>query len=320
MSLDLNEPKSRLGPVDHKGLPIPLKGFSSRQQLFFLVLGAPAVVYVAMVSLWPLAQGLWFSLFRYNLVKPGQTRFVGLDNYVDMLSDDTIRNSVLVTFIFTISAVGIEFLLGLALALLLWRDDRFNKVALALLLVPIAITPLAVGLLFRALLAPDFGLFGYYAAHWGLSGERGFFADPVAAMATIVGIDVWQWTPLMALILLAGLKALPDDILAAAETDGANGRQRFFLIILPMILPSVFLSLTLRTMDAFRLFDSVFVTTKGGPNDATNVLLFYAIKQGLEFYNVGYASAISNLMIVCMALLAVLFILLIRRADRATNG
>jgi multiple sugar transport system permease protein len=267
-----------------------------------------------------LAQGTWYSLFHYNLLKPGLYRFIGLGNYFDLLSDETARHSVFVTFLFTFSAVTIEFLFGLGLALLLWRDDRFNRVILALMLVPLAITPLAVGLLFRALLAPDFGLVGYYAAQIGLSSDRGFFADPISAMATLIFIDVWQWTPLMALILLAGLKALPEDVLAAAETDGATAVQRFFLIILPMILPAVFLSLTLRTMDAFRLFDSVFVTTKGGPNDATNVLLFYAVKQGLEFYNVGYASALSSLMIVCMAGLAVIFIASIRRADRMANG
>jgi multiple sugar transport system permease protein len=318
--MHVNKPGSQPDVAGSPGLALALRGFGARRQLFLALLGTPAVAYVALIALWPLAQGMWYSLFRYNLVKPGQLHFIGLSNYVDMLGDETIRNSVYATFVFTLSAVAIEFFFGLALALLLWRDDRFNRTMLALLLVPVAITPLAVGLLFRALLAPDFGLIGYYAAYIGLSGERGFFADPSGAMATIVFIDVWQWTPLMALILLAGLKALPEDVLAAAETDGATARQRFFLVILPMILPAVFLSLTLRTMDAFRLFDSVFVTTKGGPNDATNVLLFYAVKQGLEFYNIGYASAISNLMILCMAILAVIFIFLIRRADRAANG
>ena len=185
---------------------------------------------------------------------------------------------------------------------------------------PVTVTPLAVGLVFRALLAPDFGLLGYYAVQIGLSGERGFFADAAGAMGAIVFIDVWQWTPFMTLILLAGLKVLPNDVLEAAETDGASAWQRFRIVVFPMILPSIFLGLTLRTMDAFRVFDSVFVTTKGGPNDATNVLLFHAVKQGLEFFNIGYASAISNLMIVCMAGFAVLFILLIRRADRQANG
>jgi multiple sugar transport system permease protein len=303
-------------------LPQPgvLASFGARRQLFLACLGLPAVVYVALVALWPLAQGIWYSFFRYNLLKPGQFRFVGLANYVDLFADDTTPRSVIVTLTFTVLAVSIEFLIGLGLAVLLWRDSRFNRIALALLLVPVTITPLAVGLVFRALLAPDFGLIGYYAAEIGLSGERGFFATAAGAMGAIVFIDVWQWTPLMALILLAGLKALPGEVLEAAETDGANVLQRFRIIVFPMILPSVFLALVLRTMDAFRIFDSVFVTTKGGPNDATNVLLFYAVKQGLEFYNVGFASAISNLMIVCMAVFAVVFILLIRRADRRANG
>ncbi len=309
----------------HDRLPVvranpALAGFAARRQLFFLMLGIPAVAYVALVAIWPLAQGIWFSLYRYSLLKPHQTRFLGLGNYVDLLNDATARWSVIVTFIFTALAVAIEFALGLGLALLLWRDSRFNRMALALLLVPVTITPLAVGLVFRALLAPDFGLFGYYAVAMGLSDPRGFFASATGAMAAIVFIDVWQWTPLMALILLAGLKALPGDVLEAAETDGATAVQRFALVVFPMMLPAVFLALVLRTMDAFRLFDSVFVTTVGGPNDATNVLMFYAVKQGLEFFNVGYASAISNLMIVCMALFAVVFITLIRRAERGARA
>jgi multiple sugar transport system permease protein len=123
----------------------------------------------------------------------------------------------------------------------------------------------------------------------------------------------------MALILLAGLKSLPADILEAAEVDGANAPQRLRFIILPMLLPAVFLALVLRTMDAFRIFDIIFSTTNGGPADATNVLMIYAVKQGLEFFNIGFASAIANLMIVCIAFLSVIFIVLVRRADKKAN-
>jgi len=123
----------------------------------------------------------------------------------------------------------------------------------------------------------------------------------------------------MALILLAGLKSLPTDVLEAAEADGATARQRFRLIVLPMLLPAIFLALVLRTMDAFRVFDIVFATTAGGPADATNVLMIYAVKQGLEFFNVGFASAIANGMIVCIAIFSVAFIALVRRADRRAN-
>lgn len=124
----------------------------------------------------------------------------------------------------------------------------------------------------------------------------------------------------MALILLAGLKALPGDILEASEVDGATALQRLRIIVIPLMLPSILLALTLRTIDAFRIFDSVYVTTGGGPGNATNTLMLHAVKQGLEFFNIGRASAISNLTLICIAVIAAGFILLIRKADRKANG
>jgi multiple sugar transport system permease protein len=181
------------------------------------------------------------------------------------------------------------------------------------------VTPVVVGLVFRALLAADYGLIGYYLAAWGLSSPRGLLGDPRSALATLVVVDAWQWTPFMALILLAGLKSLPTDILEAAQADGATPAQRFRLVVLPMLLPAIFLALVLRMMDAFRVFDIVFATTNGGPADATNVLMIFAVKQGLEFFNVGFAAAIANVMILCVAVFAVLFIALVRRADKRAN-
>lgn len=297
------------------GLP-----YAARRRLFLLALGAPAVIYVIAVAIWPILQGLWFSLFDYNLIRPHRAAFVGLENYQRLLFDPTAFRAVVNTFVFTAIAVAVEFALGLAIALLLWRDDLFNRWMLALVLVPLSITPLVVGLVFNALLAADFGLIGYYLAEWGLSDPRGMFADPVQAMAALILIDVWQWTPLMALILLAGLKSLPTDVLEAAEVDGASAVQRFVMVTLPLLLPAVFLALVLRVMDAFRVFDSVFVTTRGGPADATNVLMYYAVKEGLEFFNIGFASAIATVTLACIGLMAAVFVVLIRSADRRANG
>lgn len=289
--------------------------FTARRRLFMAVLGLPAVLYVMAVAVWPIAQGIWYSLFEYNLIRPHRTEFVGLGNYLRLLEDPTALRAIWNTFVFTAAAVAVEFVLGLAIALLLWRDDLFNRLLLALILVPLSITPLAVGLVFNALLQADFGLVGYTLAQAGWTDPRGLFATPVGAMAALVLIDVWQWTPLMALILLAGLKSLPRDVLEAAAVDGATAWQRLTNVVLPLLLPAVFLALVLRSMDAFRVFDSVFVTTKGGPGDSTYVLMFYAVKEGLEFFNIGYASAISTVMLVCMGLFAVLFILIVRRSD-----
>jgi len=293
--------------------------YRRRRQVFLLLLGAPALIYVLAIAIWPLAQGVSYSFYDYSLLRPARTAFIGFDNYRALWENEAARNSLLTTAAFTFAAVAIEFVLGLGMALLLWRDGPFQRVCLALLLIPVTVTPVVVGLIFRALLAADYGLIGYYLSAWGLSNPRGLLGDPGTALATLVVVDAWQWAPFMALILLAGLKSLPTDILEAAEADGATPFQRFRIIILPMLLPAIFLALVLRTMDAFRVFDIFFSTTNGGPADATNVLMIYAVKQGLEFFNVGFASAISNLMIVCIAIFSIAFIALIRRADRRAN-
>ena len=225
------------------------------------------------IAIWPLAQGVSYSFYDYSLLRPAKTAFIGFDNYRALWANDAARNSLVTTATFTFAAVTVEFLLGLGLALLLWRDGLFQRVCLALLLIPVTVTPVVVGLVFRALLAADYGLIGYYFPTWGLSNPRGLLGDPGdARLPTLVVVDAWQWTPFMALILLAGLKSLPTDILEAAEADGATPLQRFRIIILPMLLPAIFLALVLRTMDAFRVFDIFFSTTNGGPADATNVL------------------------------------------------
>jgi multiple sugar transport system permease protein len=290
-----------------------------KRRIFIILLGAPALIYVLAIAIWPLAQGVANSFYDYDLLRPAHTAFIGFDNYRRLWADDDMRNSILTTAKFTVAAVAIEFVLGLGLALLLWRGSPFQRACLALLLIPVTVTPVVVGLIFRALLAADYGLLGYYFSAWGLSNPRGFLGSPATALPTLIVVDAWQWTPFMALILLAGLKSLPTDVLEAALADGATPVQRFRIVVLPMLLPAIFLALVLRTMDAFRVFDIIFSTANGGPGDATNVLMIYAVKQGLEFFKVGFASAIANVMIVCIAIFSIAFIALIRRADRRAN-
>jgi multiple sugar transport system permease protein len=288
--------------------------YARKRRLFLIALSAPALLYVLAVAVGPMVQGFLYSFDSYNLIRPASRHFVGLDNYFALWRDPAARRAVLNTFVFTFGAVAIEFALGLGIALLLWRDDWFNRIALGLLLVPATVTPLVVGLMFKALLSPEYGMLGYPFAEFGVSGPRGLLADPERALATLVAIDAWEWTPLMALILLAGLKSLPTDILEAAAVDGAGATQRFRLIILPLLLPAAFLALILRMMDAFRVFDIIFVTTSGGPADATDTLMIYGVKQGLEFFNIGAASAVSTLIVVCILVMAAAFIAVLRPA------
>jgi len=290
----------------------PLMSYARKRGLFLMLLAAPALLYVLVIAVGPLVQGFLYSFESYNLIRPAARHFVGLDNYLALWRDDSARASLLNTFVFTFGAVGVESVLGLAIALLLWRDDLFNRIALGLLLIPATVTPLVVGLVFKALLNPEYGVLGYPLADMGLSGPRGLLASPHSALATLVAIDAWEWTPLMALILLAGLKSLPTDMLEAAAVDGASATQRFRLVILPLLLPAAFLALILRMMDAFRIFDIIFVTTSGGPGDATDTLMIYGVKQGLEFFNIGAASAVSTVIVACIMVMAAAFIGVLR--------
>ena len=288
--------------------------YARTRGVFLGLLAAPALIYVLAIAVGPLIQGFLYSFESYNLIRPATRHFVGLANYVAFFEDSSSRAALINTFVFTFGAVTVESLLGLGIALLLWRDDLFNRIALGLLLIPSTVTPLVVGLMFKALLNPEYGVLGYPLAEAGWSSPRGLLADPHWALATLVAIDAWEWTPLMALILLAGLKSLPTDILEAAAVDGASAGQRFRLIILPLLLPSGFLALILRMMDAFRVFDIIFVTTGGGPSDATETLMTYGVKQGLQFFNIGAASAISTIIVACILVMAAGFIGLLRPA------
>ena len=290
------------------------------QRYFLFLMGVPAVLYVIAIGVWPLLQGVWFSFWDYNLIRPNRTSFVGWENYIKVFTDRTARQAVLNTFQFTLFSVGFQLVLGFVLALLLWRDNRFNRIMLALVLIPATMTPILVGLIFKALLSADFGFFGYFLREWGIGPVGGLMSDGSIALWVLIAIDCWHWTPMMALILLAGLKSLPTDVLEASRADGADALQRFRLVILPLMLPSIFLALILRTMDAFRVFDTPYVTTGGGPANATNTMMLLAVKEGLQFFNVGYASALANVATLYMAIMAAVLLFVIRRADVRING
>ena len=282
-------------------------------------MAAPAATHVAIFALYPILRGAGFSLFQMNLMQPWLHRFVGLRNYTDALADPEIRHAMATTLVFTGGCVAAELVLGFALALLLWPDSRFNRVVTVLMLAPITVTPIVVGLIFRALLDPTFGLVGYWLVHAHLAPPQGLLGDTATALPTMMAVDVWEWTPLVMLILLAALKSLPADVLDAAAIDGAGWFSRLRLIILPMMLPAVFLVLVLRVTDVFRTYDIVFAATGGGPGDSTNLLMLSAVKQGLQFFDIGYGSAISIMMTLCIAAMVAVLVLTMRGIDRRLN-
>jgi multiple sugar transport system permease protein len=280
----------------------------------------PAILVVALVCVYPLASALRLSFYDYDLSSVAPREWVGLGNYGDLFSSALGRTAIRNTLLFAVPAVSIQLVLGFGLALLLWRDSRFNRAVTALLLVPVAFTPLVAGLLFRSLYNTDYGPLGYLVRTSGIADVESLASDPRTAMPALILLDVWQWTPLVALILLAGLRALPQDVFEAAQLDGATGWQRLTRVAIPLMAPTIFLAAIVRTMDAFKVFDSIFVITGGGPGDATTTLNFLAYREGLRFFNVGYAAAISNVLLLIIGAFAAAYALLLHRYDPIGRG
>ncbi len=221
----------------------------------------------------------------------------------------TLRN----TFVFVGGAVCTEMLLGLGLALLLGGETRLMVAVRAFLLIPMTLTPLVVGLTWKALLNADFGAFSYYFKALGLNIGAGPLGDAHWAMPFVILVDMWEWTPLLMVIFLAGLKSLPAEPYEAAYVDGAGTLQRFWYITLPLLKPTLLIGLLLRTMQSFKVFDIIYGTTQGGPGSATTVLNYHIYTVGLTFFDMGYAAALANILLLIIGILSVIYIVTLER-------
>jgi multiple sugar transport system permease protein len=284
---------------------------------FLLLLVAPAVLFSLAVCVYPLVSAFALSFYDYDLTRATvDPQFIGFDNYTQFLADPQGQQAIVNTLVFAVSAVTIEIVLGLSIALMLWRDTRFNKVAIALLLVPVAFTPLVGALLFKNLYSTTYGPLGVIANALAGGSLDSVITNPATAMPALILIDVWQWTPLIALTLLAGLRSLPDEVMEAASLDGAGFWRRLFAMVLPQLASYIFIAVVIRTMDAFKVFDSIYAVTGGGPGGATTTLNYLAFTEGLQFFNVGYASAISNVLLVLIAAFTSVYIFSLNRLNR----
>lgn len=269
--------------------------FGVSDRMYPYVLIAPAMIVVGFFALYPLGYAVYLSLRFADLTSPvGIGEFLGLQNYHFVLDDGFFWESVRRTLVFSVAAVVIELGLGMAIALLLNGMRLFKGIARSLIILPIAVSPLAVGLIWRYMYHADFGIFNAIVAAVGLP-EQQWLGDPGLAMASIIAFDVWQWTPFVALIFLAGLQSVPRQVYEAAAIDGASFWQGFRFISYPMLSRAIIFVSLLRLIDAIRLYDSVFALTAGGPGTATEVLTFYIYRTGIRFFRLDTASAMSIL-------------------------
>jgi len=286
------------------------------------LLAAPAFVLVGLMALAPIMAALWLSLHR-RLPIFGVDEFVGAWNYLQLWSDDRFWAACRTTLYFTGLSVTAELLLGFGVALLLdgltggrGRSPRWAQV---MIILPWAVPTVVSAQIWAWLYQPDYGLLNYLLLQAGFIDARiDWLADPDWAIHAAVVMDIWKTTPFAALLLLAGLKSVPQELYAAARVDGAGAWQRFRRITLPLLMPVVVIVLVFRTMDAVRVFDAVFVLTGGGPGNTTETLSIYAYKTLFQTLQFGYGSALATAMFVIVAGLSLMYVLLLRRHLRET--
>jgi multiple sugar transport system permease protein len=260
--------------------------------LYPYLLIAPSMITLTVVSLIPFIFTVYLS---FHAAKFGRvTDFIGFDNYVQLLGDSRFWNSIGIALVFVSIAVPIEFMLGLAGAMVLNQNIRGRSILIPLLFMPAMMAPIVVGLLWKIMLAGSWGFISYNVLErFNLIGETSAFASPDFALYALIFVDIWQWTPFMMLVFFAGLQALPLGPYRAAAVDGANGLQIFFRITLPMMTPLLVVIGLLRLIDAFKVFDTVYILTGGGPGTATETPSILADKMTFEFWNIGEASALA---------------------------
>ena len=289
-----------------------LSHWVDRHVSWFFVL--PSVFFLAAVAAFPVVYTIGLSLFNWSGAA-APPAWIGLRNYADVFTGDPgFRNALFVTAYFTGVSVLVEVAFGVGLAQLLNREFIGKGVARTLLILPVAGTPVALALVWRHMYNPSNGIFTWFAEILHLPPQR-WLADATTVVPSLILFDVWQWTPLIMLITLAGLVSLPSDIYEAAQIDGASPWQSFWQITLPLVRPSIVAAAMLRFMDSVKTFDQIYVTTQGGPGIASQTLNLYVFDQAFQYLHFGYASAL--LIVLFFIILAGNVVLVSLRGGRA---
>ncbi|MDH3474001.1 MAG: sugar ABC transporter permease [Rhodospirillales bacterium] len=270
----------------------------------------PSVILLLIILVGPFFYMVWTSFTDLSYSIPGRDgNFVGFDNFRRLMRDDPIFwDSFFLTLKFVVWVVSLEFVIGFGLALLLYHFIEKRRLVVTLLLVPMMLAPVAVGLIWKLLLQGDFGMVTYYLRLVGLLDIRAaLFSDARLVLPAIMAIDIWQWTPFVTLVMLAGLMSLPREPFEAAVMDGARPLQVFRDVTLPMLRTIIALVLLLRGIDAFKEFDKVFILTGGGPGTATELLSIYTFRVNFKSWDLGYGATCAFMVYLVVLILCSVF-------------
>lgn len=279
---------------------------SKTQRRFALALLLPAVVVLALVGVFPAIYCGWLSLTNINLARAAAGfKYIGFENWKNLLRSPYFWNSFKITLIFMIVAVSVEFVLGLGIALVLSGRLR-SKFLRTIMLIPMIMAPVVVGLCFYYLYDGFFGIIPWVLRKIGiLGGNIAPLGEANIALWAVVAVDIWQWTPFMVLILLAGLESLPVAPYEAAQVDNASKWQVFTKITLPLLRPVILIAILLRVIDAFKVFDKIYVLTAGGPSSATDVLSMWTYRKSFLRFNISLGATVSLIMLYVVLIICV---------------
>ncbi len=251
----------------------------------------PAALFVFAMMIFPVFYTVGVSFTDWAMASSGDTHFIGLKNYTDLFADRRFGNAVMLTIYFTVLAVGVETVLGVAIALILHREFIGKGLVKGLLLLPMVATPVAIGLAWTLFYEPTIGLGNYVLQLVGLPAST-WLASKDTVIPSLALVDIWEWTPMVTLIVLAGLASLPQDPYEAALVDGASPMQVFRFVTLPLLMPTILVAVVLRSVDAFKTFDIIYTMTAGGPGFASETLNIYAYNLAFGYFRFGVASSV----------------------------
>ncbi|MDR1956447.1 MAG: sugar ABC transporter permease [Treponema sp.] len=264
----------------------------------------PAALFITALMLFPVCYTLFVGFTDWTLTSGRPLRFVGLQSYSEVFRDPRFHDAVIRTFVFTFGAIAAEAVLGTVVALVLNRDFPGKGFLKFLLLLPLVVTPVAIGIVFNLFYDPTIGFLNYILSVVGLP-QLGWVTDSGTVMASLILVDIWEWTPMIALIVLAGLAGLPGEVFESARVDGANALHIFFRVTLPMIMPTILTAVVLRAVDALKTYDIIYAMTRGGPGYASETLNIYAYKLSFEYFELGHASVTLVFLFLLVLLLSI---------------
>ncbi len=273
----------------------------------------PSIVILAVISMVPFFYMIYASLMNYT-VNPDQPTFYQLHNWVSILRDSTYWHSWERTAIFVIIGLAVELLVGTGIALAIYHIPKGRNLIVTLWMLPLFVAPIVTGLLGRFLLNTTYGMYAWFLQLVGIKTD--ILGTTSTAMPAIILMDVWEWTPLITIIVLAGLQSMPEEPLEAADVDGANYWAKLRYVILPLVSRTIVVALLIRSMDILRYVDTILITTEGGPADSTKTIGYYLVQVAFQFQDFGRAAAIGFTMLIVSIFLGRTFIRIFARGEQ----